>query len=219
MKKKTTIKYVLMLSGLIIFLAGYFLVYMDYSNKTDLLTAEIQTLGDRVDVLEGYDTNIGDYEAGIDGNKAQIGETLSNYYSFETPEDFIMMAKAMEDDIGVTISSLSFEEAGLISDITAVEDMEDYTAPVIPHTLSAYGITGSLDGTMSYSQMKEILSYIQKQDDATSLNAIDLSYDGTTGNIMGSLIINKYYILGRDIEEHKPNVPYTDIGKDVLIGG
>lgn len=67
--------------------------------------------------------------------------------------------------------------------------------------------------------MKEVLTYIYKQDDATSLDSVDLSYDATTGLILGSLIINKFYITGRDIEEHQANVPYTDIGKDVLMGG
>lgn len=219
MKKKTTVKYVLMLMGLVIFLLGYFLVYMDFADKTDELTGENRTLTDRLDVLEEYYTQLTDFETGIDADKAGINDTLSGYYSVETPEDFIMMATALEDEIGVRITSLSFEEPVYISEITAIEDTEDYISPVATRMLTGYSLTAVLDGEMTYSEMKEVLTYIYKQDDATSLDSVDLSYDATTGLILGSLIINKFYITGRDIEEHQANVPYTDIGKDVLMGG
>ncbi len=219
MQKKRTVKYILMLLGLVIFLAGYFLVYMDYAARTDELTAEIGTLTDRLGVLESYNARLNEFQTGIEANKTEIGDVLGSYYSVETPEDFIMLATAMEDAVGVSISSLSFEEPIYISEILAAEDAGDYTAPVTTRTLTGYGVTASMEGAMTYSEMKEVLAYIGSQVDATHLNAVEMSYDATTGLILGSLVIDKYYIEGRDIEEHQINVPYTDIGNDVLIGG
>ena len=128
-----------------------------------------------------------------------------------------MLATAVEDDIGVTISGLSFDEAVYIGDIAAIEDITDYTQPIQTRTLTVYGLTAFLEGAMTYSEMKELLAYIYNQDDATSLISLDMSYDGSTGYLLSSMTIDKYYITGRDIEEHQPNVPYTDIGNDSLM--
>ncbi len=219
MKKKTTVKYSLMLLGLVIFLGVYFLFYLDYTDRTDKLNGDIAQLSDRFDELESYKAHTEEYEAGIEGDKTKISQALKSYYSAQLPEDFIMLATALEDDVDISISSLSFEEPFYIADINAIEDMTDYQAPVQTRQLTAYGLTATLEGAMTYGELKQALDYIGRQEDVTSLNSIELSYDNTTGLILGSMVVNKYFITGRDIEEHQPYVPYTDIGNDAPMGG
>ncbi len=219
MKKKRTVKYTLMLLGLVIFLAGYFLFYLDYSDQTDTLTSEIKTLSARLDELEGYSQQLDDLQSGIDNDKASISDALQKYYTIETPEDFIMLATAMEDNIGVSILALSFEEPVLMMDIEAIDDAGDYVSPLTTRTLTGYNLTASLEGTMTYTEMKDALDYIYNQTDATSLNSVELNFDSTTGLLQSIFVIDKYYVTGRDLEEHQINVPYTDIGNDALMGG
>jgi hypothetical protein len=219
MKKKRTVKYMLMLLGLVIFLAAYFLVYMDFTDRTDKLTSESRSLSDRLGVLQGYDAQRTDFETGIEADKAKIAGALSKYYTLQTPEDFIMLATAMENAFGVSFSGLSFEEPVFISEITALDDAGDYISPAATRTLTGYGLTATLEGTMTYAQMKDVLDYIYKQADATSLDTVELSYDSTTGLLLGSLVIDKYYLTGRDLEPHQPNIQYTDIGNDTPMGG
>jgi hypothetical protein len=99
-----------------------------------------------------------------------------------------------------------------------VKDSGDYTATAEPVTLTGYKISSTMDGTMNYSQMKAALDFIYDQPDVTKLDSLNLNYDSSTGLIFGSFVLDKYYITGRDIEAHQAAVPYTDIGKSVLIG-
>ena len=80
---KTTVKFLLMLVGLVIFLTAYFLVYMDFTEQTEALEAESKTLSEQLSTLEGYYTQLDDYEAGIEGSKTEITDKLSGYYSMK----------------------------------------------------------------------------------------------------------------------------------------
>jgi hypothetical protein len=215
---KNTVKYVLIFIGLLIFLAAYLFVYMDYSDKTEALNKEITTLNDRLDQLNGYHEQIPAYESSIVENKAFIDETLGRYYSNETPEDFIMFATDMEGTLSLDINALSFTQPQPFCSITAVKDTGDYTVPVGAATLTGYKISSTIDGTMTYSQMKSALKFIYSQIDTTKLDSLNMNYDSSTGLILGSFVIDKYFIAGRDIQEHQATVPYNDLGKDVLIG-
>lgn len=215
---KKTVKYMLMVLGLIIFLAGYFLVFIDYSDKTDALDTEIAALNTRLDQLNGYNAKAEEYIRSIDENKAIVSDALGKYYSDETPEDFIMLATALEDTLGADISTLSFTQPATIYSITGVKPSDDYKVPAEPVTLKAFKISSTLDGTMNYLQMKRALDFINAQPDVTKLDNLNLNYDSATGLILGSFTIDKYYITGRDIQAHQAVVPYNDIGKSVLIG-
>lgn len=215
---KSTVKYVLMFLGLIIFLAAYLLVYMDFTDKTEALDTEISTLNNRLEQLEGYNAKIPDYKKAIEENKLFISETLSKYYSIDTPEDFIMFATALEDKEQLEINTLSFTEPALIYGIMAVKDTDDYTVPAETTTLMGYKVSSTMGGSMSYRQMKSALDFIYSQKDVTRLDSLNLNYDSSTGLILGSFLIDKYFITGRDIQEHQAVVPYTDLGKSVLIG-
>lgn len=217
---KNTIKNVLMILGIIIFLAVYFLVYMDFSDKTDALNTEITTLNARLDQLNGYNEKAASLKSSIDENKTIISDALGKYYSAETPEDFIMFAVALEDTLGTgaDVNTLSFKEPEPVYSIMAVKDSGDYTVPAEPMTLTGFKLSSTLDGTMSYPQMKTALDFINAQQDVTKLDSLNLNYDSATGLIFSSFVIDKYYITGRDIEEHQAVVPYTDFGKSVLIG-
>jgi hypothetical protein len=216
---KNTVKYALMFLGILILLAAYFVVYMDYTEKTDALNAEIATLNDRLGQLKGYHEKVDAYKSSIEENKAFVNETLGKYYSNETPEDFIMFATDMEGTLGVDISAISFSQPEPVYVITAVKDNGDYTVPTESMPLTSFRLSSTLDGTMTYSQMKQALDFILSQKDVTRLDSLNMNYDSSTGLILGSFVLDKYYITGRDIQEHQAVVPYTDLGKNVLIGG
>lgn len=215
---KSTVKYVLMILGIIIFLAVYFLVYMDLTDKTDALNTEIATLNTRLDQLNGYNDKAASLKSSIDENKTIISDALVKYYSAETPEDFIMFATALEETLEADISTLSFKEPEPVYTLRGVKDSGDYTVPAEPMMLTGYRLSSTLDGTMTYPQMKAALDFISAQPDVTKLDSLNLNYDSATGLIFGSFAIDKYYITGRDIQAHQAVVPYTDIGKSVLIG-
>lgn len=222
---KNTVKYILMLLGFVIFLAGYFLVYMDFTEKTDAATAAIEELNQRLAVLNGYKAELDKYKAGIEEKKASVNDILGRYYSDEQPEDFLMLAVAMENEITpgaggapFAVNSMTFAEPVLVCSINGIEDGETADDPVAPRELKCYMLSSKLNATMKYDQMKQALDFIGRQKDVTKLNRLDLNYDSSTGYINGAFVLDKYYITGRDIPAHQAVIPYTDFGKSVLMG-
>jgi hypothetical protein len=217
--KKKTVKYLLMFIGLAIFLGPISCFIWTIRIEPTSFKNEIVTLSDKLTLLEGYNANLAEYQTGIDTGKVKTAEVLARYYSVETPEDFIMMATDMENELDISVSSLTFEDPAFVTDVKASEDMTDYTAAVNSRTLSAYALTSTIDAAMTYAELKKVLGYIGSQSDVTSLQTLDLSYDDLTGLILSTMTVSKYYVTGRDMEDHQPNVSYTDIGNDALIGG
>jgi hypothetical protein len=217
MSKKTA-KYILIFLGLIIFLAAYVFVYVDYTDRTDALNKETATLNSRLDQLSAYHAQIPAYEKGIEENKAFIAAALDRYYSVETPEDFIMFATDMENALGAKITMLSFNQPELFYGVTGVKDTDDYTVPAATAALTSYKLSSAMNGIMDYSQMKAALDYINAQRDVTKLNSLNMSFDSSTGLILCGFAIDKYYITGRDIQEHQAVIPSTELGKNALMG-
>lgn len=215
---KSKAKYLLMVLGLLIFLMCYFLIFINYSDKTDALTTEMVTLKARLDVLKGYEAEIQKYETQIEEDKATIKETLSKYYSVETPEDFIMLAINMENEIDRPVVTLSFTEPETVYSIKAVTDTSDYTLAPELITLTSKQLSSTITSSMDYNEMKLALDYIAAQQDMTKLDSLNISYDASTGLISSSFVISKYFITGRADVNHQANVPYTELGKGVLIG-
>ncbi len=208
----------LMFLGVIIFLAGYFMVYMDYSDKTDALNTEITTLNVKLDKLKEYSANIAQYKSTIEEDRSAVNDTLSRYNSVEMPEDFIMLATDLENNLGLDISTLSFTKSLPVFTITGVKDADDYNVPLKTATLTGYKISSTIGGQMSYSQMKLALDSICSQKTVTKLDSLSINFDSSTGYIMGNFAIDKYYITGRDIQEHQAVIPFTQLGKSVLMG-
>ncbi|NLA85781.1 MAG: hypothetical protein GX847_00550 [Clostridiales bacterium] len=215
---KKTVKYILSFLGILIFLGAYLFVYTDYTEKTDALNEEIAELNSRYEELSAHHAQIPAYENSIEENKVFIDKTLSKYYSAETPEDFIMFATDMENTLGVKITGLSFAQPVIVSSVSALQDTGDYTEPPQSVTLTGFKLSSTIDGTMNYGQMKSALDFIYAQPDVTKLDSINLNYDSSTGLILSNFVLDKYYITGRDIQEHQAAVNYTNLGKSVLIG-
>ena len=141
----------------------------------------------------------------------------------EWPEDFIMFAATMENQIGVDVASMSFTQPAPVFELAGVQEPDNAVSggentPLEPMTLTAYGISSTLKGTMTYTQMKTLLDRIYAQKDVTKLDSLDVSYDNTSGLLLGDLTLSKYFITGRDIPEHSPVIPYASIGNDHLMG-
>jgi hypothetical protein len=215
---KKIVKYILMILGLIIFLAGYFLVYMDYTAKTDAANEDIKKLSQRLDVLNGYKAELGKYEESIAKDTAAVNNILDRYTSMERPEDFLMMTTAMEKDVGLSIGTQTFADPTAVYAFKGLSGGNGNKDPLKQIDLTCFMLSSTISGSMTYDQMKQALDYIDKQKDATRLNTLDMNYDSSTGLINGSFILDKYYITGRDMPEYQTDIPYSDFGKSVLIG-
>ena len=215
---KKSLKFALMFLGVLVFIGLYILVYMDYTSKTEALDADIAKLTTRLGTLTTYSSNLPKYTSGIAQTKSMIGEALDKYTSSERPEDFIMLATDLEKNVGLTVTGMTFGESPAIYTINGVKDGKDSKAPVSPIPLTCFKTSATLSATMKYAQLKQTLDSISAQKDVTKLNVLTMTYDSSTGLIAGTFSLDKYYITGRGIPEHQATIPYTALGKNVLIG-
>lgn len=215
---KSMTKYILMLFGALILIACYFLVFMNFSDKTDAVNTERTKLSARLSQLKGYQTEAAKYQSGIEEARASVNGTASKYFSVVRPEDFIMFVTGWESNLGLIVNGMSFAEPVFICSIGGVEDTNDNKALAKAVPMSGYKISSTINTQMTYSQLKLALENIAAQKDVTTLESLNINYDTSTGLILGSFIVDKYYITGRNIQEHEANVPYSSIGRSVLMG-
>jgi hypothetical protein len=215
---KRDIKLIMIVLGAAILIACYYLVILNYQDQTEALESEIKTLGERLDVLEGHYERIPEYENAIAEDKAVIREALGHYFNDERPEDFIMFATALENELGLYVSTISFSEPVPVYDISGVADTEDYTVPAEAKSISTYMVSSTIEATMSYGEMKNALDFIYSQKDVTTLESLSLDYNSTTGEIDGSFVVNKYYITGADDTYRETIIPHIEIGGSGLFG-
>ena len=215
---KKTVKVILMFVGILILIASYLFIFMDYTTKTDALNVEISDLDTKLNTLSGYEAGLPRFTETIAQDRTAVGDMLSKYRSVERPEDFIMLATALEDNVGLSVTGLTFEAPAAIWAATGVTDGKDVNAPVTQMPLVCYKTGSAISGEMNYEQVKQALDYISKQPGVMRLNSLNLTYDSSTGFIKGELSLEKYYITGLDIPEQETKIPAMDIGKNVLIG-
>lgn len=215
---KSTTKYILIIFGVLILIASYFLVYMNFSDKTDAINTERARLTQKLDQLKGYQAQAAKYQSGIEEARSSVSETAGRYFSVVRPEDFIMFANGWEGNLGIIVNSMSFTDPVFICNIAGVEDPKDNKSSARVLSMYGYKISSTINTQMTYGQMKQALENIAAQKDVTSLESLNISYDATTGLILGGFVVNKYYITGRNIQEHQVDVPYSSIGRNVLIG-
>lgn len=216
---KTAAKIMLVALGLIIFLACYMFVYMDFSAKTDAVTKEVGELQTKVSTLSAYSAAMKKNSGAIETMRTDMNTALTRYYTSEKPEDFILLANDMETKLGLSVDTISFTTPKPFYLLSGVKDGKTPKDPVTPLQLTCYNVSSTMGAKMKYSQMKQALDFIKEQKDVTRLQSLVLNYEATTGDITGTFVIDKFYITGRDLPDHNPSIPYNTLGKSTLMGG
>jgi hypothetical protein len=141
---------------------------------------------------------------------------MAHYPSDVRPEDEIMYAVDLEDEVGLSISSAAFGDPELVMQLRGIMEADDGSYTVVP--LSAYRSTMDCACTLNYQELKNAVDYINFTQDCTRLNNVSVSYDSETGELMGTISIDKYFITGLDDEYHETYVPPMSLGTDNIFG-
>lgn len=212
---KRDLKLLLLLLGILIFIGTYVFVYNHFNDQTTSIESDITTLTPRLEQLQGYYNNLSTYQEGIESCKTDLASGMSSYPNDVRSEDAIMYAVNLEKEIGVTISSASFGDAVSLMSIRGVVSNEDGSYTITPFNANYKAITYSFN--LSYQQLKNTINYINRTANCTKLDNVSISYDSETGELNGSITVNKYYITGADTLYHATDVPSVSIGTDNIF--
>ena len=82
------------------------------------------------------------------------------------------------------------------------------------------GLQSSINVTFqtSYEKFKALVDYINTYPEKTSISNTTLSYDGSTGELLASMTINRYALTGTGKKYEEPYIGDISIGTDNIFG-
>lgn len=84
--------------------------------------------------------------------------------------------------------------------------------------LMLYKMPVALSYTVEYGNMKRCLDYVKGSPKRCSIDTIALSFDSTTGNLIGTMNLGMYYLTGADKVYETPKVEGVEHGTSNIFG-
>lgn len=220
--KKSDINILIGLLGIVLAACSYFLVYTNFTAKTDALKVENTSLQTEVDELQKMADNKAFYESETARMDAEIKEIMGHFPGEIRTEDQIMYAVNLENIYDIWVNNLTMEGTQLVQ--VAVEPVQPTNDAVVEDTgdgaaNDAVVATGGLKDTVflytspftitykaTYHSAKEVLHDILQADDRMDIKSITLAYDGQTGALAGTIDATMYTMSGTDYVYTSPQV-------------
>ena len=253
-------KILLMFIGILVFFVGWFFGYRPQMEIAEQIEASNGPLEERLQELLDLAANKDFYVSETASIQEKISEYTKKFPADVRPEDGIVLARNMENDLGFQITSVGLGDKEFIAAIdgsseedivqapeqtmseqaneqtqeqideiegtdskaeeelqnasdAAVEDQNNTsTTPVLYRTQ----VTLQFNGT--YAGLKEAVTYIAQQNGRMTLDNVNASYDTSTGNLTGTIIVNMFSMTGTDNSYTEPDAGEVAYGTDNIFG-
>lgn len=211
MKKKLSLRdinMILVVVGLLILVATYFLVYRNFSEKNAELTTTIGERQAHLEELQGYYANLKTYEKGTAEGKANIRANLDRLPLGIKSEDFLMYIMDSTNEVNADLHSVNFNDESEISKFSTVIDNKKVEC-------TGYQVKAAFSATMNYTQLKNYLDYVYNQsDNITFVDTFVVTYNGEGSTLDTTFALSKYFITYDGSEYIPVPVPDVAIGVD-----
>ena len=203
--------------------------------KTAALQTENVTLKAKADLYQAINANLPTYEEGIAKMERQIADIANSYPVYISREDEILFLANMENtyhsDLAVENITMSAVEEIVANVAVETQDTEAVTQEAAAATEEVVEATPAIHmyrQPVNYSfrctskGAKDMITHLYAQTDKKCVEGLSLAYDSATGNLMGSLDLNQYYMTGIDKNYQPTSVPTVPKGvRDVFhtVGG
>lgn len=253
-------KILLMFIGILVFFVGWYFGYRPQMEKADQIEdlngALEEQLQDLLELAENKDFYVSE-TASI---KDKISEYISEFPADVRPEDGIVLANKMENELGFQITNVGVGEKEFVasidgsseedlaqsqdqtmseqanaqtqeqidniegtdsqaeealqnaSDAAAADQSSDSQVPVLYRTQ----VTLQFNGT--YAGLKKAVLYVADQSGRMTLDNVNASYDTSTGNLTGTIIVNIFSMLGTERTYTEPDAGSVAYGTDNIFG-
>ncbi|MGM9521962.1 MAG: hypothetical protein ACI3VB_05730 [Oscillospiraceae bacterium] len=212
---KHDVKLLLVLAGLLIFLASYLLVFNPFQKRTQEVKSRINELQPQVQALEEDYLLLAEYEDGIETSRANVAELLKFFPADVKEEDVLSYLLTMEAHENIRMESVTFMDPELVRQFDAVleQDRQD-----VIETMEVYRTSTVMTGTMSYPQAKNVIDYFYASPMQTNLENVALTFNAETGLLTGTFQLVKYYIKWPGATYTPEQVPTVERGVRDLFG-
>lgn len=253
-------KILLMFIGILVFFVGWYFGYRPQMEKADQIEdlngALEEQLQDLLELAENKDFYVSE-TASI---KDKISEYISEFPADVRPEDGIVLANKMENELGFQITNVGVGEKEFVasldgsseedlaqsqdqtmseqanaqtqeqidniegtdsqaeadlqnaSDAAVADQSSDSQVPVLYRTQ----VTLQFNGT--YAGLKKAVLYVADQSGRMTLDNVNASYDTSTGNLTGTIIVNIFSMSGTERTYTEPDAGSVAYGTDNIFG-
>jgi hypothetical protein len=203
-------KLLLILFGIVIFVLCYFLVYLGLAEENEFLEDDIQDAQFTFDRLKALEREVAGYNEAIAASEAFIAEAQAKYPSEIRTEDLIMYAVELRDNIGMSTGGISFIQPVSLTTVQGLAENDNGSYSFTPRNAFRTGFSMNL--SLTYEQLKELVEYVYNDSPKNSIHSISLSYNPSTGNLYGNVVINMTFLSSRDEDYVAALIPEMSVG-------
>ena len=208
-------KLILVLLGLAIFLASYFGISKAYGEKRADVESQIAALSTQLDTLRAYNQAQATYQSEIDIIDQSLSAKLAEFPTDIRSEDLIMFVTELENQVGISVSNISLAAPQLVAKLT-IPEKSDSDYQFVPKIALRTGLTISC--SMSYAQLKKLVTYIYANKVRTDIESISVGYNSASGALSGSVTIARYFITPVDYVYEATDIPSVPTGVENPFG-
>lgn len=183
------------LVGILAIVIVYVFVYMDYTERTDELTASNAVLQAEIDELQEYADNMERYQSEINEMKTAIEDIVAEYPADAREEDVIMLAVQIQDRNAIAYNAINMEATESVYTVpydnvrlAAIEGMDRDLIFARKHAV--YSNITNYDNLKSCIQQVfdspnrigiSNIVYVKNEEDGTLEGSIDLYFYSAVG--------------------------------------
>jgi hypothetical protein len=233
-KSKQAIAILMIVIGIGSIVASAAYIRPDLVEEGDRLQSENEQLKIQLNQVRELEANVDSYTSETAAYESQSSAILAEFPAEVREEDAILYAKEIEDMSDYTISVVGINPGNLIyaTGTSGAEETTDGTtdgttdtttetaestasatsslgildeASVTVPTYQLFSMSASYEFTSGYEDMKDIIAKIYADPDKRNISALSLSYDAETGELIGNMSLNLYYLTGTDKTYTEPD--------------
>lgn len=223
--------------GILIAFCAYQFGYRNVNAKVEELNRKNVAMEAEIVKYEAWEKSRDTFVAETEVMEKQIASWLGEFPANNLPEDDMKLAYQMDNrsiENYLFINSMDFTEptvvfttdysAGATSDSAQTDaSASDTASPVNATTelypqFSLYQSQTSMGVDCSYQGIKDMIERVYSKAERKSIEAVLLSYDETTGQLTGSLVMNDFFVYGLDKAYTQPTLTPVREGTDNIFG-
>ena len=251
-------KILLMFIGILVFFVGWYFGYRPQMEKADQIEDLNGALEEQLQDLLELAANKDFYVSETASIKDKISEYISEFPADVRPEDGIVLANKMENELGFQITNVGVGEKEFVASLdgSAEEDLAQSQDQTMSEQANAQTQIDNIEGTDSqaeadlqnasdaaaadqssdsqvpvlyrtqvtlqfngtYAGLKKAVLYVADQSGRMTLDNVNASYDTSTGNLTGTIIVNIFSMTGTDRTYTEPDAGSVAYGTANIFG-
>ena len=227
---------IVILVGILLVMASYYLGYRTFKSRTDILKQQNQILESQIQTLEGISAEKDAYVAKTEEMQTSMNAIIQKFPSDMISEDIILYMRNLEQKTdsyvhNITIPAKQYVNITATAETDVLSSMEDVTGAIreygfvndgkVPDTRSMQlaQVDSAVNCSITYKGLKDIVTDITENDNRKSIDNISLVFNENTGDLAGSMTVIYYTLSGTGREYLQPTITGTSHGIECIFGG